>query len=328
MTLLRKTAIAGVLIAAFLALIGFNAADKPGDSNLRDYGPAPEFTGIEQWLNSEPLTLARLRGKVVLINFWTYSCINCLRTLPHITRWYDTYKDKGFVIVGVHTPEFAFEHRARNVQTEMQRFRIHYPVAQDNQYATWKAYHNKYWPAAYLVDQKGRIVLKHFGEGHYQEMENAIRALLAAGPPVAAKGSGTDLKQAGSPEMYFGMSRLQNLASPETPARDERRYSAPATLPLNTFALVGAWTLDLENAALAQNGGEVLLRFRAGKVHLVAGSASPVVVSVTVDGKAQPPVTIEDSRLYTLFDSDDYGEHLLRLKIPKAGFSAFSFTFG
>lgn len=145
-----------------------------------DYGAAPNFSGIETWLNSAPLSMSGLRGKVVLVDFWTYSCINCLRTLPYVTKWHERYKDQGLVVIGVHTPEFAFERRTTNVQTAMKRFGIRYPVAQDNQYATWKAYENRYWPAAYLIDRTGRIVLKHFGEGHYDEMESAIRILLAA----------------------------------------------------------------------------------------------------------------------------------------------------
>ncbi|WP_236905902.1 thioredoxin family protein [Collimonas pratensis] len=154
---------------------GLAAAPPPA---LVDYGPAPEFTGIQTWLNSKPLTMASLRGKVVLVDFWTYSCINCVRTLPHVTKWYDQYKDKGLVVVGVHTPEFPYERETRNVETAIQRSGIRYPVAQDNRYATWNAYDNQYWPAAYLVDRKGTIVLKHFGEGSYDEMENAIRKLL------------------------------------------------------------------------------------------------------------------------------------------------------
>lgn len=148
---------------------------------LVDYGPAPEFSGINKWLNSEPLTMASLRGKVVLVDFWTYSCINCLRTLPFVTKWYDRYRDKGLVVIGVHTPEFPFERETPNVETAIKRSAIHYPVAQDNRYATWKAYDNQYWPASYLVDRKGKIVLKHFGEGGYGEMESAIRQLLASG---------------------------------------------------------------------------------------------------------------------------------------------------
>ncbi|MES2972204.1 MAG: thioredoxin family protein [Pseudomonadota bacterium] len=146
---------------------------------LRDYGAAPGFTGIVQWLNSPPLALDALRGKVVLVDFWTYSCINCLRTLPYVNRWAGTYKAQGLVVVGVHTPEFAFEHATANVQTAMKRFGVKHPVAQDNHYATWKAWSNQYWPAVYLVDAQGRIRFRNFGEGRYEETEAAIRSLLA-----------------------------------------------------------------------------------------------------------------------------------------------------
>lgn len=145
---------------------------------LVDRGPAPEFTGINNWLNSAPLTMKDLKGKVVLVDFWTYSCINCLRTLPHVTKWHNKYKDQGLVVVGVHTPEFAFERSTSNVQTAARRFGVSYPIAQDNQYATWNAYRNQYWPASYLIDRNGRIQHQHFGEGGYEEMEAAIRTLL------------------------------------------------------------------------------------------------------------------------------------------------------
>jgi len=151
-------------------------AASPG---LKDYGRAPEFAGIEKWLNSGPLTMQGLAGKVVLVDFWTYTCINCIRTLPHVVRWYETYKDQGFVVVGVHSPEFAYERSTRNVQDAIERFNIRYPVAQDNGFTTWKAYNNQYWPAFYLVDAKGQVMRQHFGEGEYAEMEAAIQALLA-----------------------------------------------------------------------------------------------------------------------------------------------------
>jgi thiol-disulfide isomerase/thioredoxin len=153
------------------------AASPPGDPG--DLHAAPDFTGIDKWLNSPPLTMQGLAGKVVLVDFWTYSCINCVNTLPHVVRWYEQYKDQGFVVVGVHTPEFAFEKLTSNVETALQRFNIRYPVAQDNSFATWKAYGNQYWPAFYLVDKSGRVRRTHFGEGQYAEMEAAIQSLLA-----------------------------------------------------------------------------------------------------------------------------------------------------
>ncbi len=320
----RRATLAGA--SAALALAGTRRAEAAGVS-LSNQGPAHEFAGIQTWLNSPPLTMAGLRGKVVLIDFWTYSCINCLRTLPFLTRWYDTYKDKGFVLIGIHTPEFPFERETRNVQTAIERFGIKYPVAQDNSYTMWKAYNNEYWPSEYLIDQNGNIVLEHFGEGKYDETEDAIRQLISAGPAVP-KNDGQDLSQIGSPEMYFGSYRLENLGSPEKPVSGPHPYTAPANLMLNHFALVGQWDIQMQRAVLSQDNGTILLAFRSAKVFMVAASPEPVTVSAMVDGRMQPPVTVQASQLYTLFDTTDYRQHFLTLKIPKAGFEAYTFTFG
>jgi thiol-disulfide isomerase/thioredoxin len=169
-----------VLATAIIFTMEGAAVCGASELSFYDYGPAPEFAGIEQWLNSDPLSLAALRGKVVLVDFWTYSCINCLRTLPYVIRWYKKFKDRGLVVIGVHTPEFGFEKLTRNVQTAIGRNGITYPVAQDNQYATWRAFDNQYWPATYLIDRNGHVVLKHAGEGDYEETERAIEALLNA----------------------------------------------------------------------------------------------------------------------------------------------------
>jgi thiol-disulfide isomerase/thioredoxin len=164
---------------SLLALLAAGATGTLHAASLFDHGLAPEFAGIDQWLNSTPLTMAGLRGRVVLIDFWTYDCINCQRTLPHVNRWAAKYRDQGLTVVGVHTPEFPFERSTRNVQAAMERLGVKHPVAQDNRYATWKAYGNQYWPAHYLVDAQGRIRYRHFGEGHYDRTESAIQALLA-----------------------------------------------------------------------------------------------------------------------------------------------------
>jgi len=287
---------------------------SPTASGQTNYGPAPEFTGITGWLNSAPLTMAGLRGKVVLIDFWTYSCINCIRTLPYVTKWYDTYHDKGFVVVGVHTPEFTFEQDANNVKDAIARFGIHYPVAQDNDYATWKAYQNEYWPAEYLIDQSGNIVHEHFGEGEYDVTENAIRALL--GLPAASGSAGPDLNGIQSPEMYFGTDRQQNYVSGATPTT------------LNTFTLQGQWKFSPQNVQLTGGSGKIVLKFHSGKVYIVASSAIPAVLSITVDGKTQPSVTVKDPQLYILFDSDEYTDHTIEISVPQSGFEAFTFTFG
>jgi thiol-disulfide isomerase/thioredoxin len=289
--------------------------------------PAPAFTGISGWLNSPPLTMAGLRGRVVLVDFWAYSCINCLRTLPFLIKWEKQYKDRGLTVVGVHAPEFKFERDAHNVQAAIDRFGINYPVAQDNDLATWKAFHNEYWPAEYLIDRNGNIVYTHFGEGDYDATENAIRKLLQAGPAVGPE-AGADLHGVASPEMYFGLDRQENLGSPQDPEAGVHTYTAPADLKLNEFALVGEWDLSGEKATLARDGGEIRLHCHAGRVFMVAGSHDPVSLGVTVDGRAQPAVTVGASRLYTLFDSSDYRDHIVTITVPKAGLQAFTFTFG
>lgn len=294
--------------------------------NLENMGPAPEFTGIEAWLNSDPLTLASLKGKVVLVDFWTYSCINCIRTLPYVTKWYDTYKDKGFVVIGVHTPEFAFEKVKDNVATAIKRFGINYPVAQDNDYKTWSAFKNQYWPAEYLIDQKGNIVYTHFGEGKYDHTENVIRQLLNLD-------GGSDIKnpQAGevkSPEMYFGTSRLEFLSPQQSASQKAADYIFPSKLNLNYFALSGSWQFSDDKVTSLNTNGKIRLRFSSGKLFMVASSNKPSVIHVTVDGKLQPSVTVEMSQLYTLFDSNDYTEHIIDIETPDAGFNAFTFTFG
>lgn len=179
----RRTFLASAAsVAAAVAAPALTHAAGPAvqATTLPDFGAAPEFTGIERWLNSEPLSLAQLRGRVVLVDFWTYACINCIRTLPHVNRWAELYTPQGLTVVGVHTPEFPFERTTRNVEVAMRRHGVKHPVAQDNRYGTWKAYSNQYWPAAYLIDAQGRIRYKHFGEGEYDRTEAVIRALLAA----------------------------------------------------------------------------------------------------------------------------------------------------
>ncbi len=233
---------------------------------LDDYGVAPELTGINHWLNSKPLTIESLRGKVVLVDFWTYSCINCLRTLPHITEWHEKYKDKGLVIIGVHTPEFAFEKNTTNVEKALQQFNITYPVAQDNDYATWNAYNNHYWPAKYIIDQSGTIVYTHFGEGNYEETETVIRQLLDMGPATTTVVPATIQGTVKSPEIYFGLSRLQNLTKEQTAYQIPTVYTLPAKLDVNKFAFEGTWEFKDDRALLQSQTGKIALHFSAGKV--------------------------------------------------------------
>ena len=288
---------------------------------------APEFTGIAGWLNSKPLTMQGLRGKVVLVDFWAYSCINCIRTFPHVTQWYEKYKDKGLVIVGVHAPEFDFERQEGNVRDAIKRYNITYPVALDNDLKTWDAFSNRYWPAEYLIDKKGNIVSKRFGEGHYLETENEIRTLLGL-PPLQGEEAPSTLGMVGSPEMYFGSDRQEFLASPESGRLGTRDFTAPTRLELNKFALVGAWEIGRENATLVGDHGEIRLHYKAAKLHMVASAITPTTLEIIVDGKPQPPVTVQGSMLYTLVNGSDYKDHVVTIKVPKGSFHAFTFTFG
>jgi thiol-disulfide isomerase/thioredoxin len=328
MKMRKAFALVAFAIAVLLAVVQSGPSALLGEGpNASDHRPAPEFAGISNWLNSPPLTMAGLKGKVVLVQFWTYSCINCLRTLPYVTKWYEQYKDKGLIVIGVHTPEFAFERETSNVETAIKRFGITYPVGLDNQYRTWKAFENQYWPAEYLIDKSGKIVASQFGEGGYGQIENAIARLVGDSPPDAPV-KDPDLTAIGSPEMYFGTEKNGDaIVSSQDSRAGERLYASPNSVPLDRFALSGIWKLSDDDAALSADDGEVLLRFRAPKVNLVAGSPSQQTLSITVDGKPQPPVPVQGSQLYSLF-SGAGGEHFLRLKIPKAGLSAFTFTFG
>ena len=311
---------------------------------LADLGEAAEFTGIEHWLNSGPLTMQQLRGQVVLIDFWTYSCINCVRTLPHVTGWYEKYRGNGFVVVGVHTPEFAFEKDRKNVAKALEQFKINFPVAQDNDYATWRADQNHYWPAKYLVDAKGRIRYTHFGEGKYDETELAIRQLLQeAGHAV--HGNANFLKDATprirrTPETYLGSARAERFASKEKLIDGAQVFSAPAEIAPDHFAYEGAWNISAA-AGVGQKGSSVVIQFRANEVFLVIGSSSPgAAMKVFLDGKAIDAraagadvnggrIVVEEERLYRLIDlKGKAGSHELRLECETDGITVYAFTFG
>ncbi len=313
----------------------YNAAKAPMPNtanamniDFKNYGQAPDFIGVSHWLNSGPLTIQSLKGKVVLVDFWTYSCINCIRTLPFVTKWYNAYKDQGLVVVGVHTPEFGFEKDTNNVADAIKRFGINYPVAQDNDYGTWTAYNNQYWPAEYLIDQTGKIVYEHFGEGEYDRTEDAIRQLLGIAV-LMAPNNGQNLSQVNSPEMYFGTDRLEYLTPEQYPSAAGQAYGLPKNLSLNNFAMEGNWQFKNDHAVLMAPSGKIQLRFSSGKLYMVADSQnSPITLKITVDGQSQPDVVVSSSELYTLFDSQNYAEHNAVIEIPDAGFEAFTFTFG
>jgi cytochrome c biogenesis protein CcdA/thiol-disulfide isomerase/thioredoxin len=293
---------------------------------LPDYGPAPNFLGIDEWLNSKPLTMQELRGKVVLVDFWTYSCINCLRTLPHVEAWYRTYRKDGLVVVGVHTPEFAFEHVPSNVRAAVKRLGVRYPVALDNQYGTWNVYGNQYWPAKYLIDRNGDLRYAHFGEGSYDVTEENIRSLLGERRASPASDRLRDLTPAGplTPETYLGYERIDRFTGSKLYPDKEATYTFPPALGKDDFAYGGRWTVRAQRI-VAGKDARLALRYYARKVYLVLGGHG--TVQVLVDGKPHGVVHVASDRLYTLVDRDSIDEATLELRFSP-GVSAYAFTFG
>jgi thiol-disulfide isomerase/thioredoxin len=298
-------------------------------------GAAPDFVGNQRWFNTangKPLSIADLRGKVVLVDFWTYTCINCVRTLPHLKAWHRKYEDAGLVIVGVHTPEFTFERDAGNVRGAIRREGLRYPVAQDNEFATWEAYGNRYWPAKYLIDATGQVRYTHFGEGEYETTERNIRTLLSEAGANRLTGMSDAAAETPSPdatpETYLGTERAERFV-PGPPSPGRRSYDAPATVPRDGFALDGEWTANRERAT-AGRGARIHARVSAKRVFLVMASRGekPRRVAVYVDGKRHRTITVRRQRLYQLVG-------LPRFKIGTRievrfdpGVSGYAFTFG
>jgi cytochrome c biogenesis protein CcdA len=297
-----------------------------GSEGLPDYGPAPNFSGIDGWVNSKPLTMQELRGKVVLIDFWTYSCINCLRTLPHLEAWDRLYRKRGLVIVGVHTPEFAFEHVPSNVRSAVKRLGVRYPVAIDNEYGTWNDYGNQYWPAEYLIDRNGHLRRAHFGEGDYEGSEKAIRTLLGEKPASPASDRLRDLTPTGllTPETYLGYGRIDRFTGSKLYPNKKATYTLAPALGRDDFAYGGRWTVRAQRI-VAGKDARLQLRYYARKVYLVLGGHG--TVQVLVDGRPHGVVTVTADRLYTLVDRDSIEEATLELRFSP-GVSAYAFTFG
>ncbi len=318
-------------------------------------GPMPPLTGAKGWLNSPPLTTEGLRGKVVLVDFWAYSCINCLRTMPYVNAWYRHYKDSGLVVLGVHSPEFAFEKDTGNVLAAVKKFDIRHPVALDNELKIWKAFNNRFWPAHYFVDAQGQIRGHHFGEGKYARSERLIRRLLteagaknlpeplddAAGEGVGAP---ADMANIASPETYLGYGRAENFVSPGGFALDAKKnYAIPGSLALNQWAYSGPWQVAKEHARLTAAPGRIAFRFKARDLHLVLGPAAagkPVRFRVTIDGKppgkdagmdidADGNGTVREHRLYQLVrQKGPVAEREFVIEFADPGVDAYSFTFG
>lgn len=348
--------IAAMIAAAALSTVFYSRSTSPANisvSDLQNYGPAPQIQGISAWINSGPLNLSSLRGKVVLIDFWTYSCINCIREIPHLNAWYNAYGNNGLVIIGVSTPEFQFEHNYSNVYNAVQRFGIKYPVALDNNYSTWDAYGNEYWPAEYLIDKNGDVRYVAFGEGNYNATEEAIRALLVnAGytvpPNLTSVPLGVNYSEIGSPEMYFGYQEAQGHGSElgngngYSPG-ETVNYTISGKMLNNTFYLEGEW-YNAPDAMISVNGSRIFLTYDAKKLNIVAGlngTASANII-VMLDGQniAQSEAgsdvrivnglgiaTVNQSRLYNLVNATSYGWHTVEIE-ASPGIAVYTFTFG
>jgi cytochrome c biogenesis protein CcdA/thiol-disulfide isomerase/thioredoxin len=354
------------LITAFDAPVNPVGAAMPGNAaptmvkmdrpSLPSEGELPPFTGATLWLNSPPLTPAGLRGKVVLVDFWTYSCINCLRSLPYVRGWYERYKDHGLVVIGVHAPEFAFEKSADNVRNAVKDLGVTYPVALDNDYAIWQAFKNQYWPAHYFIDAMGHIRGHHFGEGDYAGSEQILRQLLteagnrdlpAAGPadaPASGIEAAADSANLQSPETYVGYGRAEHFSSPGGFAPDEAKsYSTPAALELNQWGLSGGWTVHEDEGVLDRAPAALSFRFRARDLHLVMGPGAdgkPTRFRVELDGAApgqnhgvdigaDGTGAVTNHRLYQLIrQAGSVAEHTLTIRFLDSGVHVYSFTFG
>jgi thiol-disulfide isomerase/thioredoxin len=338
-----------VLVAALLALAA------PLGASAQDRGVLQRFDTATAWLNSPPLHAHELHGKVVLVDFWTYTCIYWIRTLPHVRAWAGKYKDRGLVVIGVHTPEFEFEKNIDNVRRAVDDMRVAYPVAIDSDYSVWRAFGNSAWPAVYLVDAQGRVRYRHLGEGEYERTEKVIQQLLAeagktaiGGDLVAVQGHGVeaaaDWASLRSPETYVGAERTENFASPGGPVVGKpRAYAAPARLAANHWALAGDWTMHKHAIALNKPGGRIVYRFHARDLHLVMGPAARGAVvrfRVLVDGKApaaahgididaQGNGRVTEQRLYQLIrQPQPVVDRQFEIEFLDPGVEAFAFTFG
>ena len=317
-------------------------------------GNLPSFKGATQWLNSQPLTPADLRGKVVLVDFWTYTCINWLRTLPYVRAWAEKYKDQGLVVIGVHTPEFAFEREIPNIRQAAAAMHVDYPIAVDSNYGVWRAFDNHYWPALYFIDAQGRIRHHQFGEGDYAQSEKIIQQLLAEagqknvshdivtvdGPGIEAPADWDDLR---SPESYLGYDRADNSLFSDPVHDAPRAYKLPGRLGLNRWALGGTWTTTAQAIVLNQPGGRIAYRFHARDLHLVlapAAAGQSVRFRVTLDGAApgtnhgldvgaDGTGTLDQPRLYQLIrQTGAVSDRVFEIEFLDPGARAYVFTFG
>jgi thiol-disulfide isomerase/thioredoxin len=339
----RWTKIARLAGASLLLFLLFATAPNGLAAGLEEgIAPvkAPAFPADGAWLNSPPLDWQKLRGKVVLVDFWTYSCVNCVRTFPHLVDWYAKYRDKGFMIVGVHTPEFEFEKDPGNVKDALDRYGIRYPVLLDNERTAWNSYNNRFWPAHYLVNREGRVVYEHFGEGEYDVTENNIRALLGLNKMESAARAESPYFYGQTPETYLGFARTENFAGePEVVRNETGEFAFPAKLARHEWALNGRWKMEAEKITAMENNAALRLNFYSRKVYLVLGSATgmPVNATILLNGKPLASYSGRDAkngavrvgrhRLYELIDLQSAGRGELEIRAD-AGLEAYAFTFG
>ncbi|MEK6983995.1 MAG: thioredoxin family protein [Nanoarchaeota archaeon] len=339
----------------------FNANNRSGSedsSQKSEYPRAPDFVGIERWINSEPLKIEQLRGKVVLVDFWTYTCINCIRTLPYLKDWDKKYRDKGLAIVGVHTPEFEFEKKYENVLKAVNDYQLKYAVAQDNNYATWSAYQNRYWPHKFLIDIDGYIRYDHIGEGAYDETERIIHLLLKermeklnqkngveANMSKPIEAVGVDFLKVKTPEIYFGYQFSRgNFGNPEGLKADEVvDYRLPLSIVPDNVYLEGKWKNNADNMELVSDEGSILLIFQAKVINAVAGSENGSTAFVFLDSEFENKknkgadvviaenesiAEVKEFKLYNLASAENYDTHSININIEGKGFKIYTFTFG
>jgi len=346
------------LIVLFLVVVGLatlfltSQGESPNALSKENSIKYQEIVNPSGFVNTQNITIGELIGKkVILVDFMTYSCINCQRTFPYLTLWYEKYKGEGLEIVGIHTPEFAFEKDKKNVEDAMKKFNITYPVVLDNDYATWRAYDNNYWPRKYLIDIYGNVVYDHIGEGAYEETEMKIRELLLGRAQVLGEAGSSHIDEtlatslipkkenfAQSPEIYFGSLRNEYLANGNPGRTGKKEFTFPNVFTLNSLYLDGVWNITPEYAESISNS-RLVYKYQAQDVYIVAEGDVPVKIEVWQDGSLvssagagedvkEGIVTIQESRLYKLIHNDEPGEHVLEIRMPKGGIRLYAFTFG
>ena len=331
-----------------------STASLTATEKARQFQEAPEITGASGYINTggQPITIAQFKGKkVILVDFWTYSCINCQRTLPYLKQWYEKYADWGLEIIGIHTPEFAFEHDYGNVARAVAGFGLKYPVVLDNNYATWNAFGNQYWPRKYLIDIDGYIVYDHAGEGNYDITETAIQRALAeralrlglsfaTGTEAAPAGAvAIDPSQVQSPETYFGAARNEYVGNGTRGTVGTQKLTLPSSFAPNTLYLGGTWDFQSEYASNKTATAQIRFLYNAKNVYFVASASTPVKIKVAEDGRplganrgadvnADGEATIQEDRLYKLIEGAAHGQHTIEIEIEGASLKAYTFTFG